>query len=650
MSGSDGVAGREGDREGAPGRRTPRFDPATATRWSLLWGYARLYPWHWAGGLASLLLTTVLSVLIPWSTRIGIDHLVAGRPGGEVIRVAWTIVGLALLQALFRVASRTIVYHAAREAEYELRNDVFAHVARLPMSFFDRTPAGEVLSRTGNDTSDLRLMLGAGFIQLLNTLFSVVASLVMVWSLSPRLTLHTVFLAPILALCFRRFSQWNYQHSRAVQEGLARLTARVNENLSGLATVQAHGQEEREIRVFSRLSRGYLEDCLRLARTQALTWPVTGLVSGASTAIMILVGGPLVLSGEMSLGDFVAFQGYLAMLQWPMIGFGWILNVIQRGMAAVDRLLALLRVGDDVVVPADPVPFPARLAQGIRVRGLRFAYPRRGLADLVSEAATAPAGPEVLHGVDLDIAAGETVALVGRIGSGKSTLVDLLLRLYPIPDGVVSIDGTDLNAFHPEDLRRGFGVVPQDRFLFSRSLLENLTLGRPSASRDEAIGMSRLARLDPDVAAFPEGYDTLLGEKGITLSGGQRQRACLARAMLRRPAVLVLDDTFSAVDTHTEEEILAGLRSERDRPTTLLITHRPSTMREADRILMFESGRVVETGTHEELLARGGSYAELVRRASLRESLGLGPEAPEAARAAAPGAGAGSSGGPGASP
>lgn len=598
-----------------------------------MWFYARRYPGCWMAGLLSLLLTTAFAAWIPWKTKQGIEALQSPDPVAAVVPVALAIVGLAVAQAFCRVLSRTIVYYAAREIEFELRNDLFRHLLQLPLSFYDRTPSGEVLSRAANDTSDIRMTLGAGFIQLLNTAFSLVAALGMMLALSPRLTAATAFLAPVLALCFRHLSLRNYTLSSEVQAGLAKLSAKVTENLTGLATIQAHGQEAREISEFEKLDARYRDDNLRLAYYRAGTWPVAGLVAGLATVVIILYGGALVLRGELGLGDFVAFQGYVGMLQWPMIGFGWILNVIQRGFAAIDRLQRLLAVESDIVEVAAPHPVPASLGEGLRIRDLHFRYPRAGLADQEgtredtagarAERLEDEAGTEVLRGVDLCIRPGERVALVGRIGAGKSTLVDLLVRLYPVPDGHITLGGVDINAMPVRALRAEFGFVPQDRFLFSRTLRENLLMGDPEAGVEKMERFSRIAQLEKDVLDFPQGYETLLGERGVTLSGGQRQRACLTRALLREPRIMVLDDTFSAVDTDTEEEILKALRERHEDAITLLITHRPSTMREADRICVMDQGRIVEEGSPDQLLAAGGLYAELVRTATLREQLGL---------------------------
>ena len=603
---------------------------------AFLWHYARRFPLYWAVGLLALLATSAFGAWIPWTIRNAIQALQSEDPVALVPSIAGTLVLLALAQGLARVVSRTVVYFAAREVEYRIRNDLFAHLLRLGLPFYDRTPSGQILSRAANDTSDIRLALGSGFIQILNTVFMVGATLTMMLALSPKLTAWTAVLSPVLALVFRYLSRRNYRLSRKVQEGLSDLCSKVSENLTGLATVQAHGQEEREVREFEAMEAEYRDDNIRLAKYRAATWPLAGMVMGMSTVILIVVGGRMVLDGEIQLGDFVAFQGYVGMLQWPMIGFGWILNVLQRGASALDRLLRLLQVQPAVPQPAAPVSVPGELGAGLEIRGLSFAYPRAGLDDQLSEgegeapdeAAEEAPPATVLKDVNLTLRPGERVALVGKIGAGKSTLVDLLVRLYPVEDGVLSLGGVDLNHLDLRDLRASFGFVPQDRFLFSRTLRENLAMGAPQGSAEDLVERyAVMAQLDKDIQDFPDGYDTMLGERGVTLSGGQRQRACLTRALVREPRVMVLDDTFSAVDTDTEEEILTALRDHHRDGITLMITHRPSTMREADRIVVMDAGRVVEDGSHEELMNAGGAYRDLVETALLEEELGLHEEA-----------------------
>lgn len=601
-------------------------------RLEFLWGYARRYPGYWCAGLLSLFLAAAFAGLVPYQVKRGVELLARPNRVALIKPLALYVTLIAIAEWFFTVMSRIVVYRAAREIEYELRNDLFRHLLGLPQSFYDRTPSGEVLSRSANDTSDLRLMFGAGFINILSTGFHLLVALGMMLAISPRLTFAVLPLVPVLAALFRWLSARNYANSEQCQEDLAAISTRVTESLAGHATVLAHGQEEAEKARFAVLNERFRDDSIKEARLRTLTWPMIGFLAGAGVVVLIAYGGTLVAAGELTVGDFVAFHGYLALLIWPLVGFGWILNVVQRGMAALDRVLALLRVGSDVADRPGARPAPERLERGIEIRNLTFAYPRRGLRDMTGDGEL-PEGVEpgaedrppepVLRDVSLTIRPGETVAIAGRIGSGKSTLVELLARLYPVPDGTIFVDGVDLNQLEGDGWRARLGVVARDKFLFSDTLRANLAAGRPDLDDARIRHFATMSGLDKDVVEFPDGYDTLLGERGITLSGGQRQRACLARALAREPILTILDDGFSAVDTHTEEEILAALAAREPKGTTVLVSHRPSTIREADRIVVLERGRVAEEGTHEELIRRGGVYRDLIEKAALREELGL---------------------------
>jgi len=507
---------------------------------------------------------------------------------------------------------RRIIISASRGVEYDLRNDFFAHLERLSISFFHETRTGDLMSRATNDLSAVRMMVGPAVMYLANTLITTVVSLSLMLSLDVRLTLSVLIPLPIVSVLVKLFGTAIHKTFEEVQEKLSDMSAVVQESLTGVRVVRAYRQERAEIDRFRHANLSFLASNRRLSRLQGAFFPTLSLFLGISALLALWLGSRDVVSGRLTIGQLVAFNAYLAQLAWPMIAFGWVTNLLERGMASWKRMLTVMdavpAVADDagsgLLAPGSgPV-----IAGAIEFRNLGFSYGTR----------------EVLTDVSFSIKAGETVAIVGGTGSGKSTLVNLLPRLHEPPRGSVFVDGRDVRDIPLADLRGAIGFVPQEPFLFSDTLGDNVALGwrGHDADRHAVIAAAaEVAQLTKDVRDFPHGFETIVGERGITLSGGQKQRTAIARAVAIDPRILILDDALSAVDTYTEEEILSRLRGIMRSRTSIIISHRISTVRDADQIVVLDDGRLVEKGRHEELVRAGGVYAELYRKQLLEEEL-----------------------------
>jgi ATP-binding cassette subfamily B protein len=571
-----------------------------------LWPYLRRYRGRLARGFAALVTKDVLAAAVPFFLGRGVDSMRAG--GFRLEAVVWlsaAIVGFAAVKGVFQYWMRVILIGVSRDVEYDLRNDFFRRLTSLSSDFYARTRTGDIMARATNDLNAVRMMAGPGLMYSFETTFTFLIVVVIMLLVDWRLTVAALIPAPLISILVSYFGRLIHARFERIQKIFSDISSRTQENIAGVRVVRAYVQEEAELRQFEKLNRDYISENIRLARLSGAFMPVLQAMAGVTLLIVLWVGGSRLLAGHISLGHFVMFNTYMIMLVWPMVAFGWVVNLVQRGTASLKRISSILGERPSIAEPETPRPLPDPLRGEIEFRGVVLEH---------------PAG-RALDGIDLRIPAGATVAIVGHTGSGKTSLVQLIPRLTDPDEGSVLVDGIDVREFSPSGLRGQIGFVPQETILFSATLAENIAFGVGQASEEEIRRAAELAGLGPDLETFPGGLNTVIGERGITLSGGQKQRTAIARAVLRDPRILILDDALSSVDTVTEDRILNGLAAMMAGRTTILISHRVSTVRNADRIFVIERGRLAEEGTHQSLLAQGGYYADLHQKQLLEEEL-----------------------------
>ena len=572
-----------------------------------LLSYMRRYRWGYLWGTLACIATNVAAVQGPQILKKAIDELERGVSRERIVFLAGVFVAIYLIKGLFLYAQRWILIGISREIEFDLRNDLFRQLERQDANFYQKYRTGDVMARMTNDLNAVRMLLGPALMYSANTVFFTVGALYFLLRISPWLTLVAWAPMPLASILVQYFGRKIHDRFEKIQESFSEISSQAQENYSGARLVRAFGREASQMSLFEKLNRRYIMRAQGLVQLMGMLWPTLEFILGIAMIITLLVGGHEVIAHRITPGEFVAFNTYMILLIWPIIAVGWVVNLFQRGTASVKRIDELLRarpgIDDSTADPA--IPVDAILHGDIEFRDLNFSY----------------GDTPILRDISLKIPAGSSFAIVGPTGSGKTSLVNLISRLYEAPEGSLLIDGRPIRAYPLETLRRNMGIVPQETFLFSETLRENLAFGVPSISAEELLGAADAAHIRREFEEFPQGFETMVGERGMTLSGGQKQRLAIARALLRRPAILILDDALASVDTYTEERILGGLRNYTATATTILISHRVSTVRNADQIAVLDHGKIVEIGRHDELLALDGYYASLYQKQQLEEEL-----------------------------
>lgn len=569
-----------------------------------LYKYRAQFFW---GGLA-LLLNNLIWILFPQVIGRAINDLNRGITQHKIVTYSLALIAIALSKGVFQFLMRWTLIGISREIEFDLRNDLFRHLESLSYSYYQRTRVGDIMARATNDLNAVRMLLGPAIMYTANTIVFTAGALAFMLKISPHLTMFAFLPLPAVSVLVQYFGRRIHERFERIQATFSDISARAQENFSGARLVRAYVQEEAEIELFETANREYIARSLKLVRLIGMLWPTLETLLGLAIILVLWLGGREVLLHRMNVGDFVAYNTYMVQLTWPVIALGWVINIFQRGTASLGRINEIFSERPTVTnVGVAPDLRKVSMIDGdIEFRDLKFRY---------------PAGNEVLRKVNLRIPAGTSLAIVGPTGSGKSTLVNLIPRIYDAPTGSVLIDGRNITEFPLETLRKNIGFVPQETFLFSTTIRDNIAFGTEQITEAEVEAAADAASVLHDINSFPQRFDTVVGERGLTLSGGQKQRTAIARAIIRNPRILILDDALSSVDTYTEERILNHLREIMQGRTTIFISHRVSTVRAADQIAVLHGGSIVELGAHEELLSLNGYYADLYQKQLLEEEL-----------------------------
>ncbi|HEU0027624.1 MAG TPA: ABC transporter ATP-binding protein [Ktedonobacterales bacterium] len=563
---------------------------------------------HWlilSFGLVLIIIANLIILVPALILQRAIDGISHGADARALTLYALQIVGIAIVAGGFQFLSRFVVNSVARRVEYEMRRDLFRHFQRMDVAYFQERKIGDLVARATNDLSQVRQMLGPGIQNLANSTVAIIVTGIAMVTIDPRLTLYSLTVMPLMSVFFVLVSGSIHRRYRLVQDQFGEVSARAQENFSGIRVVKAYAQEQAELDGFNRINAEYVRRAISFARVNSLLWPAMYFISGLAVAVLLWRGGVDVITGRITLGRLVQFNTYLAALAWPMIALGWTVNLVQQGSASLSRITEVREAIPAIANAPEASPDAAPTRGEIEFRHVSFSYGER----------------ETLHDISIHVPAGSSLAIVGPTGAGKSTIVNLLARVYDVTSGAVLIDGHDVRDIPLEELRRAIGYVPQENFLFSLSIRENVGFGASDLTEEELARALDISQLANDVADFPDDVATMIGERGVTLSGGQKQRAGIARAIAKDPLILILDDSLSSVDTHTEAAILKRLRGVMEGRTSIVIAHRISTIKDLDQIVVLDEGRIVERGSHLALLALGGLYAGMYRRQLLAEEM-----------------------------
>ena len=565
--------------------------------------YLKRYRWGFVAGAVCIVLSNGAQAGLPRVIGNAAQSLEGGVNRHKLLIFALQVLALAAVRSIFLFLTRWVVIGISRDIEFDLRNDLFAHLEKLSNSYYQRMRTGDIMARVTNDLNAVRMLMGPAVMYSANTLVFTALALWFMVSRSPKLTFYAFLPLPVVSVVIQYFGRRIHERFERIQAMFSDISARAQENFSGARLIRAYVQEQAEIASFESANQEYIKRSLKLVRLMGMLWPTLELMLGLAMVLVIWIGGREVLAGRMQIGVFTSFNIYMMQLTFPVIALGWVVNIFQRGTASLIRLNEIMN--EQPEIKDEPAARDREVQGEIEFRGLNFSYE----------------GKPVLHDLDLRIPAGTSMAIVGPTGSGKTTLVNLIPRIYDAAPGMVLIDGRPIREFSVASLRQNIGFVPQETFLFSDRIRENIALGVESATDQEIHAAAEAANIAADIENFPEQYQTMVGERGITLSGGQKQRTAIARALIRNPRILILDDALSSVDTHTEDKILNHLREVMQGRTTIFISHRVSTVRNADRIAVLHDGRIVESGTHDELLALNGYYSDLYNKQLLEEEL-----------------------------